>query len=489
MLAISKKLFDSWNDNKLNYCHWKSNEHLIEGLNGITDLDVLLDINQKQTGQDLLRKLNFLLCKSQFGSRYPNVEDWIGFDSPSGKLIHLHLHYEMITGHKGLKEYVLPWTADVLFTKIKDEKTGVYISNPNYEILTLYTRLGLKAHYKQIKKAKTDTFSIGDDNIKEINYLKAKVEWSEVEKIVKKYYSSDSDLFLHLIQKSEISGSDFIQIKTITEKTFKKYNRYSSFGSIIRFIFHYIVSYFLRFIKNEGKYIITRKTPMSGKSPVITFMGQDGAGKSTVVKDVQKWLSWKLEVSQFYLGSGDHYQPWEKRLANHLHGSDNSVAKLIRKWLPFSYLSKLGKNVYETIVKANRYAAKGGIVLFDRYPQIEYVGINDGPKIRVMIMQFAKNGFTRAVANYYASKEEKYLKKAVAYSPDVVIKLMLSPEESIRRKPHEDYEMVKRKHEVVKSLKFDSAKVYLIDATQDYEKELIEIKNIIWDYLVGGYAK
>ena len=61
MLAISKKLFDSWNDNVL-YCHWKSNEHLEDGLDGKTDLDVLVSAEDKEKGRDILNNLSFIRC-------------------------------------------------------------------------------------------------------------------------------------------------------------------------------------------------------------------------------------------------------------------------------------------------------------------------------------------------------------------------------------------------------------------------------------------
>ena len=485
MLEICKDLFSQWNDNGIRYCHWKSNEHLTEGLDGITDLDVLLDAADKKRGCTVLQELCFLYCKSQFGSRYPFVEDWIGFDLATGTLIHLHLHYKMITGHKGMKEYTLPWTDDVLSTRVLDKATNVFISDPNYEIFTLFSRFGLKAHYKQIKKAKTISFTIGQDNKKEIAYLRERVEWQKVSSLVKEYYHEDSDLLLNIMKKQEISGEDFLCIKRLAEKNLKNYKRYSSIDVFIRSIYYHLSGYIQRFRKHFGVITITRKTPSLGRGLIIAIMGQDGAGKSTVVKDIRKWLSWKLEVSQFYLGSGDHYQPWEKRLAEKLHRSNNPIAKLIRKWLPFSYFSRLGEHVYKTIVKANKYAFKGGIVLFDRYPQVKYVGINDGPKIRQTIMKKA-TGALRFIADYYARREEKYIRKAVAYSPDVVIKLMLPPEESIRRKPHENYELVKQKHEIIKSLEFDGAFIYTVDATQPYGKELIEIKNIIWEHIFNN---
>ena len=103
MLKKSLELFDEFNKNNIKYCHWKSNEHLVEGLLGDTDLDVLISKNNKQIAEEILKKCLYMKCKSQYGSRYPGVDDWIGEDIETGKLIHVHLHYHIITGHKGMK--------------------------------------------------------------------------------------------------------------------------------------------------------------------------------------------------------------------------------------------------------------------------------------------------------------------------------------------------------------------------------------------------
>ena len=60
----------------------------------------------------------------------------------------------------------------------------------------------------------------------------------------------------------------------------------------------------------------------------------------------------------------------------------NIITSSIGGWLTLSGYVSLSKNVYKTIKKANKYANKGGIAIFDRYPQIVFPGINDGPKIR-----------------------------------------------------------------------------------------------------------
>ena len=46
---ISKvqKLFVEFHKRGINYCHFKSNEHLDASFKGLTDLDVLFDIKQK----------------------------------------------------------------------------------------------------------------------------------------------------------------------------------------------------------------------------------------------------------------------------------------------------------------------------------------------------------------------------------------------------------------------------------------------------------
>lgn len=94
------------------------------------------------------------------------------------------------------------------------------------------------------------------------------------------------------------------------------------------------------------------------------------------------------------------------------------------------------------------------------------------------------NKFFNTLFSPLANVEEKYINKILSYSPDIVIKLMLPPEESLRRKPEENYNDVKEKHDIIKTLSFNHSAVYTIDATMPYEQEIILIKNIIWDTLI-----
>ncbi len=77
----------------------------------------------------------------------------------------------------------------------------------------------------------------------------------------------------------------------------------------------------------------------------VAFIGQDGAGKSTVSDLICSWLNWKIEAKKFYLGSGDHYNSPLKKVKTLFEGS-SLIKKVI--WaslniLDLSFLSKHNK--------------------------------------------------------------------------------------------------------------------------------------------------
>lgn len=47
MLESIKKMLNNFEKYDIQYCHWKSNEHIDEALEGDTDLDILFSSNQR----------------------------------------------------------------------------------------------------------------------------------------------------------------------------------------------------------------------------------------------------------------------------------------------------------------------------------------------------------------------------------------------------------------------------------------------------------
>lgn len=486
-LSSVVNLFTELNRLQISYCHWKSNEHLSAGLNGTTDLDILADINEKDQLSTILQKHHYISMVSQYGSRYPFVEDWIGMDLTTGKLIHIHLHYKIVTGHTGLKEYVLPWTELCLKTRKLDESCQVYVTEPNLELIILAVRIGLKLKAKQYLIARQGAWKCKAEDIREFKYLKALVEWDKVDKILSEYFLEEHLELLNLLKSDKYNSKWILKLHRLVIKHGNKWSRIDfPMNQISRAYFAFILPFRYALKKYLGFNVITRKTFKGSNGLMIAFVGQDGAGKSTITKDAVKWLSWKADAKQYYLGSGDHYKSFNKKLVNLLSKSDNVVLRVIRITASITDLKHLAKKSYKTVRTAEKYKKMGGIALFDRYPQVQFAGINDGPKIRSILEKKKVNPLIRFYVNHSADVEEKYLKLAADIAPDLVFKLMLSPEESIIRKPEESYEVVFEKHNIIKELAFTHSDIHVVDAAQDYTREKIEIYNVIWNKLLSA---
>lgn len=497
MLEVCKQLFSQWNDQAIKYCHWKSNEHLMEGLDGETDLDVFVAPLDKEKAETILTGCRYIECLTQKGHRYPNVCEWIGFDSATGRLVHVHLHYQIITGTKYCKEYVFPVDELIIESRVLDKSTNVYVTNPNLEIIILYCRIALKARKKH-------GIHVGKGDRKEIAYLKERIQKDVVQSLCVQLMGENGDKFFSLIVKEKLSCEEWYKVYQIASGWLKPYRKYSKLHVFFRYHCHKIRELFLLIAnKKFDRCFVNRKTfPNANLS--VCFLGQDGSGKSTITIELCKWLNWKIDAHRFYLGSGEHYKSLTKRLVSKRSKSkkqgqsiekpqndngsvhqDKKRKKNIKNFFVATLVSwsliRVAKRAYKEVRRANKYMEKGGVPLFDRFPQTQFEGIYDGPKIKHYYQQ---NGLDFGIVKRMAKKEYRIIEKIQNYPPRLIFKLMLSPEESIRRKPFENLVVVTRKHEITQQLQFPDSVVYTVDATQDYQKEIVFIKNQIWEALL-----
>ena len=497
MLEACKQLFCQWNTQAIKYCHWKSNEHLMEGLDGETDLDVFVAPSDREKAERCLKECRYIECLTQEGHRYPNVFEWIGFDSATGRLIHVHLHYQIITGTKFCKEFVFPVDELMIESRVQDKDTGVYVANPDLEVIILHCRIALKAKNKH-------NIIISESDRRELVYLKERLQADNVRQLCKRLTGTDGEALYALIMKDNLSVEEWYRVFGIAHRWLKPYRKYSPILVFLRHNYYYY-RYIFRVTANKrfDRCFINRKTfPNSRLS--ICMLGQDGSGKSTVSIDICNWLYWKVEAHRFYLGSGEHYMSLTKRLISKVlkskkHGqgsakiqSDNGPVrqvkrqkKSIKTFFAASLVAcnflRIARRAYKEVRRANRYMMRGGIPVFDRFPQLQFEGIYDGPKIK---SYYEQNGMDFGLVKWLAKREYRTIEKIQRYQPRLVFKLMLSPEESIRRKPFENREMVTRKHEITQQLQFSKSVVYTVDATQDYQQEILFIKNQIWNAIL-----
>ncbi|GHU73396.1 hypothetical protein FACS1894184_21250 [Clostridia bacterium] len=107
-------------------------------------------------------------------------------------------------------------------------------------------------------------------------------------------------------------------------------------------------------------------------------------------------------------------------------------------------------------------------MLTDRYLQSEFEGLCDGRRLK------GKKGL--------ASKSEtKAFELAELCPPDLVFKMIVSPEIATKRKPEINLYTNETLNERVKKIHFsDSTQSFLVDTDQEQNSVILEVKQKIW---------
>jgi len=495
------KLIKALNENEVSYCHWKSNEHLIPGIYGKTDLDILIRRQDSKKFIKILNGLGFVQLRSNIYQPVNSIDDWLGYCSSSQITIHIHAHYKIVTGKKFVKEYYLPWEEIVLNNVITDSSTGMEIIDPNLELIILLIRLSIKLSFKnRLKSLFTSKSIISKDIQNEIDYLLSHCDEKKVKEYIEILFNNEKTLSSHLkeiIMHSKHNRVSITRLKKLINKHLNKYRTYSSILTNYKYEKHKM-KYYYNSIKSVLKIDINRKkSPITG-GLIIAFIGADGSGKSTMLNETYNWLNWKINVVKLYLGSGDYNEDFGLKLIkrfikkNKNKNSTNKVndqylskdsntdfkskLRTILKAMVFVYIAK---NKMKTLQKASKMSMKGTIVLLDRYPQTQFFGINDGRNIRYN----NEPGMYGSIIHRLSKVEEKLFSRMQEIHPDIVFKLNVDPSIAIQRKPDHDFNHIKTKVDIVSKLSFKNSIVYEINANSSIYEVQNLIKNSIWSNL------
>ena len=141
--TLSGVLFDRLNTSGVNYCHWKSNINLDKSLSGETDLDLLVARKDIPAFVGTIAELGFKALRPRGWGLYPAMEDYIGLDEESGRLLHLHVHYQVILGEANVKSYCIP--VESMLLEGQHTQLGVRVPAPEAELFVYLLRLAAKS--------------------------------------------------------------------------------------------------------------------------------------------------------------------------------------------------------------------------------------------------------------------------------------------------------------------------------------------------------
>jgi len=492
-LETLTSFFDALNQAGVRYCHWKSNLRLSQALVGQTDLDLLVDPGHIVVFRRILRAHDIKPMATVPSKRYPGVENYLGFDPPSGKLFHLHVHYQLVLGEQFVKNYRVPLEA--LFLDSVRMLHGILTPSPELELIILSIRALLKYRDRDVLK---DVLSIRSSGLPE--QIQMEIRWlleqTSLERIshalegIAHIVPAEIVLsFLATVLVSPRHGFRLYGLRARLRRTLRPYQRQHRLQASLRY-FQELWRRRIRFVKNSS----SNKMSLPNHGLTLAIIGADGAGKSTICHTLDKWLAWKLNTKLYYMGSK---QPSLRskvlyllfRMARRGHrtlcrlfsekGAPAKSLAGLRQLLLYSYYISLGYDRFQRYKTSRELAAAGSIVLYDRYP---LAALLDGPKILTVSngnLGKLSRGFSRLEQNIYRKIE----------SPDNYILLNVNPAVSLQRKPEHDRAAIDAKCQFLGELAIKAendpewSNLVNIDANLLFDEVISQLKMTVWQAL------
>jgi len=502
-LRLVSELFKRLNEADIAYCHWKSNEHLGAAVAGLTDLDVLVDRRRSLELQRIFSAYGFKLFAAPPLRAYPAIEDYIGFDYDTGRLVHLHLHYALTLGERHLKGYRLPWEARILKTRRLDPEHGVYIAEPSIELLLLLIRTALKerARDRLLRMCSSRPGGNTTDFEREFAWLRGRVDEAVVLETAHSLLGLGADHALRRLLAEPRDANSLAAFAAVLRPMLRRQRTYGRLEAPLhawmRELHWYADAINRRYLHRPSP--LRRVSPRGGT--VVVLVGSDGTGKSTLSRTLQRWLGSKLDVLPIYFGSGDgpaafYRQPL--RLARHLlrpllgkavsrrpsvveervsspalaeirsNGSLRAIARV--PWALALSFEKRGK--LRRMTKARN---RGMVVICDRFPQVDVPGLNDGP-----LLDHWREHRWRGCRAIAALEARPYVEAGQA-APELVVKLVAAPEVAMQRRPEMRREGLDQRVQAVKELRFQpTTRVVELNANESFDTIALTAKRHVW---------
>ena len=447
------------------YCHWKSNWRIDRWLGGDGDLDLL--VGRKDIGRftAVLSTLGFKRAIPPKENELPAVLNFYSYDSESQKFVNVHAHYQLVFGHDLTNNYRIPIESS--FLSGAEREAGIYVASPEMELVifvmrrilnysvteSLMRRLtGRTAKYKKISR--------------ELGYLESAIDTQRLKETLQKHFPTIEPEFFEACLNSlraNASGWQKVSIKSNVKRHLSNYSRSSTaveFATRLK-----------RGISVLGRTIARQKSArkkFEGGGMLLAIVGGDGAGKTTGVEDISKWLSKKFAVRTVHFGkppksfitllAAAAFKA-EKLILRRGANQETEPGLLQRlRWL------STARDRHKLYKKVRRYAANGEIVVCDRYP-IKNMGFMDAPRIP-------------GAASLLSRIEQRYYLDILP--PEQLFVLRVEPEVAVDRKLDEPEEHVRVRSTALWNFDWKGSGAQLIDANLPLSKVLSDLRKRIW---------
>jgi thymidylate kinase len=476
----------------VSYCHWKSNEALARSVTGDNDLDLLVSRSDARRFEEILKRLGFKDAQPPRWKQLPGVWHSYSLDRKSGKLVHVHAHYQLVIGDDMTKNYRLPIEEAYLASAVGG--MPFRIPAPEYELAVFLIRMVVK--HCSWDALLTLQGSLSRSERRELTYLVSEVDLGHVWATMGRHLPFlPRELWEACLRSVQPGSSIWFRIKTasrIQRQLVACSRRPRAVDTYLR-----IWRRFRTLLHRQ----LLRRSPelprrMSAAGVLIGVVGGDGAGKSTVVEALSGWLAKDLVTKTVHLGKPPRslrsvvLRNLMKIAASMSRSRTSSASALrmslaasnggsmtVRSYARLAWEVLTARDRYRLYRRARRWATNGAIVVCDRYPLPE-VRLMDGA-VTAHLVDDTRRG---RLVEYLADLERSFYDR-ITY-PDILIVLRVDPDLAVLRKRGEEQESFMRpRSEEIWRMDWRGTPAIVIDAGRPRDEVLSEIKSVVWTRL------
>lgn len=491
---IVDHLINDLNTEGINYVHWKSNIDLAEAKSGEMDLDFLVDRESFLPTVTILSRLGFKPALTISGANPPGISHFYAYDAGRDRFAHIHLFSRVLTGESFLKSHFFPFERMMLSNPDNQDRMKV-ASKPAELVLFIirtYIKFGspldLAFVWKKTEKIKA-----------ELAWLNNGSDLSKSVQLLNKHCPViDEGLFTRCIET--LNGNYPLYRKILlSQKVRNRIRNYSKYTWSERAVsyFHLLISQIRRKLGPKKK----SKVLQNGGT-VIALVGADGTGKSTLTSEINRWLGEHLASRKMHAGKPPaslltaplNLAMWfGHRILILIRNRKSGDGGPARKKSSYSNNDSLASLMYavravalawdrrKITLKGWRSAARGEIVIFDRYPSITR-GAMDSPRLQE---HEKSSGWISSLYNTAARLERRLYDQIPP--PDVIIRLHVPVEIAKERnrsrgtEGEEPDEYIEARHaHPIEWHRSDTERIFDVSTDQPLSKTIKEIKEIVW---------
>lgn len=483
MVPTIGTLIERLNEAGIRYCHWKSNWALPETLMGGTDIDLLIHRQDARRFRDILTQLCFEPSIEAGALAIPSTEHHLALDESTGTIVHVHAYYRVITGESLAKNYRLPVEEMLLSNTRREGIVNVPVMGAELIIFVLRmmvkhtTAIELTLLLRQSPQLRRETaWLMTDDALEEA--MKLLPAWLP---------HLDDGLFREAFEALREPSPMWRRIVTGYRI------RHRLRGYARRSVVHARAVGAAKFAGVVSHRLTgsSKKLTPAGGGGVIAFVGSEATGKSTILDQMQSWLSENYTVRRIHAGKppatsltfAPHFLlPTFRALfpdqrSTRVETRYEEAGRPAKQTYPLLFGVRSVMLAYERralLTRAFARSADGTIVLSDRYPSSRS-GAPDSPQLGHLPARDRRRRWLTAL--------EARLYEDIP-SPDLVVHLTAPLDVTLARNAARDKtepeDYVRFRHSLSSNLEFDGVPVHRISTDRPLEDVVREVKEAIW---------